>query len=292
MSGVAAPAVPAVQSAYAGQEIVLLTRHAKERVMAPIFETHLGAMLSVDFGYDTDLLGTFTREIPRLQSQREAAVRKARIAVERSGLPIGVGSEGAFGADPHVGLTPWNVELVVLVDTERDIEIVGIDQGPATFGHLVTDRWPEVEVFARDKGFPLQQLVVRPHDSDDPRIRKGIATWSALKAAFSWASRLSRGGIVFVETDGRAFANPDRMARIANATGDLVSRLQSCCPACGTPGFAEIDRKPGLPCAACAAPTWETSETVLGCVKCDYREHRAVGPGVWADPAHCDGCNP
>jgi hypothetical protein len=279
-------------SCYAGKQITLLSRHAKERVMEPLFARQLGAELIVDFGFDTDQLGTFTREIPRRLNQRQSAARKARIAMERTGASVGVGSEGAFGADPHVGLTPWNVELVVLVDAERDIEVVGMDQGPATFAHAVTKKWPEAETFAHNQGFPLQHLVVRPHGADDPRIRKDIASWSSLREAFAWARRQSIDGQVFLETDGRAFANPGRMARIASATEDLVRRLRSCCPACGTPGFAEIDRKAGLPCAACAQPTWETVERTYGCLNCLHRVSRTVEPGNWADPAHCDACNP
>jgi hypothetical protein len=287
-----APQHTPISSCYAGRQITLLSRHAKERVMAPIFAEHLGGELRVDFGYDTDRLGTFTRAIPRRLSQRAAAARKARLAIERTGLPIGVGSEGAFGADPHFGVSPWNVELVVLVDAEREIEVVGVDEGLATFAHLVTDKWTEVQVFARDQGFPLQRLVVRPHGANDPRIRKDIALWSSLESAFAWARHLSRDGQVFIETDGRAFANPARMARIANATKNLVGRLQSCCPVCGTPGFAEIERKAGLSCAACAAPTGETLEIIHGCLKCAHRAYRTVAQGIWADPARCDECNP
>jgi len=260
--------------------------------MAPIFAEKVGAELLVDSGYDTDQLGTFTREIPRLMTQREAAARKARLAIEGSGAPIGVGSEGAFGADPNFGILPWNQELVILVDAEREIEIVGIDQGPATFAHLVADNWAEVEIFARDQGFPLQHLIVRPHAADDPRIRKAIASWSSLESAFAWARRVADDGAAYIETDGRAFANPGRMARIANATEDLARRLLSCCPECGAPGFGEIERKGGLPCAACAAPTWETKEAIHGCIKCAHHICLPVAPGTWADPAHCDECNP
>jgi hypothetical protein len=280
------------ESCYAGQQITLLSRHAKERVMAPILSDRLGAELHVDFGFDTDQLGTFTREIPRLTSQRQAAARKARLAIERTGLPVGVGSEGAFGKDPHFGVSPWNVEIVVLVDVEREIEIVGIDQGPATLAHLITDKWTEVQIFARDQGFPHQHLAVRPHGADNPHLRKGIALWSSLQSAFDWAQRLAHDGQVFIETDGRACANPHRMARIANATEDLARRLLSRCPACGTPGFGEVEHAADLPCAACASPTWETMETVHVCLRCDHRVHLPVAQGTWADPAHGDGCNP
>lgn len=286
------PTIGQATSCYARQQITLLSRHAKERVMAPIFGEQLGAELCVDFGYDTDQLGSFTREIPRLLSQREAAARKARLAIARTGRPIGVGSEGAFGADPHFGVSPWNVEVVVLVDTERDIEIVGMDQGPATFAHLVTDKWTAVELFARDQGFPLQHLIVRPHDTDDARIQKDIALWSSLKSAFAWAGRRSADGRVLIETDGRAFANPNRMSRIACATEDLANRMLSHCPACGMPGFRPIERRQGLPCAACAAPTWETRTEIHGCLKCTHRVCLPVAKGSFADPGHCDQCNP
>jgi hypothetical protein len=34
---------------------------------------------------------------------------------------------------------------------------------------------------------------------------------------------------------------------IAKATKDLLIKMQSCCPDCGTPGFTVIERFPGLP---------------------------------------------
>ncbi|WP_363153733.1 DUF6671 family protein [Thiobacillus sp.] len=42
------------------------------------------------------------------------------------------------------------------------------------------------------------------------------------------------------------------------AAADLTARLASLCPACGTPGFWQVDRVAGLPCAGCGAPTRET----------------------------------
>jgi hypothetical protein len=283
---------PSLPSPYAGRQIALLTRHRKERVIAPLAQRRLAAELQLDDGYDTDQLGTFTREIPRLLDQRDAAARKARLAIERTGIPLGMGSEGAFGPDPVIGLSPWNVELLVLVDAERDIEVIGIDQGPANFAHLVTADWAAVEAFAHEHGFPRQHLVVRPQREDDPRLRKDISSWSTLSSAFSWAQDLANNDQIVVETDGRAFANPDRMARIERAAEDLFSRLLSCCPACGTPGFGRIERVSGLPCAACGAPTWETCADIHGCLKCTHRARLPVAHRPYADPAHCDECNP
>jgi hypothetical protein len=288
----AAEAVSVAATPYAGSEIALLTRHGKERVIIPVFRDVLGAAIQLDFGYDTDVLGTFTREIPRLLSQREAAARKARLAIERSGLPVGLGSEGAFGPDPVAGLSPWNLELLVLVDAGRGIEVTGMAQGPANFAHQACDAWTDVEAFAHAHDFPLQHLVLRPADVDDARIYKDIASWPALYAAYRRARRAAENHQVVVETDGRAFANPQRMARIGEAAQDLANRLRSCCPACAAPGFGRVERIAGLACAACGSPTSLTRAEVHGCTRCAHRTTVAVGDGSYADPTYCDDCNP
>ena len=47
---------------YADRRIALLTQHGKERVIAPALEPGLGCTIEHVSGFDTDLLGTFTRE--------------------------------------------------------------------------------------------------------------------------------------------------------------------------------------------------------------------------------------
>lgn len=53
--------------------------------------------------------------------------------------------------------------------------------GKTNFAHRLTADWSEAEAFARAAGFPEHGLVVRPRHEDDPRIRKGIAGWQALR---------------------------------------------------------------------------------------------------------------
>lgn len=101
---------------YAGTRIALLTQHGKERVIASVLDTALGCQVERVGGYDTDLLGTFTREIPRAGKQLEAARKKARLGMEMSGLSLGLASEGSFGPDPMVGMFPWNVEFLIFID--------------------------------------------------------------------------------------------------------------------------------------------------------------------------------
>jgi len=281
-----------MSSAYTDERIALLTQHGKERVLAPVLEPALGCTIVRVDGFDTDRLGTFTREIPRPGSQRDAALRKARLGMELSGLAVGLASEGGFGPDPLVGMLPWNVEMLVLVDDRLGIEITATFQAPARSAHLRSADWAEVEAFARREGFPEHALVMRPQDQDDPRMHKGLATWPALETAFHTCAAVSEEACVFVEHDLRACANPTRMANIGNAARALLQRLTSRCPACGTPGYWVTDRAPGLPCRECGAPTRLPAGETLGCLKCSHVEHRPAGDPRGADPQHCDQCNP
>lgn len=276
----------------AGETLALLTQHGKERVIAPRFAAVLGCRVERIDGFDTDLLGTFTREIPRAGTQLEAVRRKARIGMERSGLRVGLASEGSFGPDPGLGLLPWNVEFVLLIDDRHGIELVGRAQGPARQAHRSLRDSGMLRAFAAEVGFPGQQLVLRPDHADDPRVAKDLVDWEGLEQTFTQLLGQSASGTVFAETDLRAHGNPGRMERIAEATDDLLARLGSLCPACGTPGFACIERMAGLPCADCGAPTRETRAEVHGCIRCPHRETRSVDGSGAADPAHCDWCNP
>lgn len=289
-----APAEPAssVAEVYSGRRIALLTRHGKERVIAPALEPLLGCRVEHVAGYDTDLLGTFSRDIPRAGSQLEAARRKARIGMQLSGLPLGLASEGAFGPDPLAGLFPWNVELLVFIDDERGIEVTGMAQQATRFAHLLTDDWEQAAQFAGQAGFPEHHLVVRPQGQDDPHIEKGLATWAALEAAFNQARGEAENGQVFLENDLRAHAHPTRMDVIRLAALDLAARLNSLCTACGAPGFWTVERVAGLPCADCGAPTREVRAHIHGCLKCAHRETRARVGVEHADPGRCDYCNP
>lgn len=277
---------------YSDQKVALLTQHGKEKVLAPVLEPALGCKLALVTGYDTDQLGTFTRDIPRLGTQIDAARKKARIGMDISGLPLGLASEGSLGADPFVGIFPWNLELLLFIDDIRGIEVMGVAQSNAQSAHLLTGSWVEAESFALQAGFPQQFLVLRPEAKDDPRIRKGISSASELRVAFASALDQAANGQVFLETDARAHANPTRMENISRAAEDLVKRLCSPCPACSTPGFWAVEHIPGLCCADCDAPTREIRAEVYGCVKCEHRETRERTDRQFAEPGHCDYCNP
>ena len=154
--------IPPAAELYAGRRIALLTQHGKERAIAPVLESALGCRVERVAGYDTDRLGTFTREIPRAGTQIEAARKKARLGMELSELPLGLASEGSFGPDPFTGMFSWNLEMIVWIDDALGIEVVGAASGKTNFAHRLAADWAEAETFARAAGFPEHHLVARP----------------------------------------------------------------------------------------------------------------------------------
>jgi hypothetical protein len=277
---------------YAGERVALLTRHGKEAVIAPVLEPELCCVIQHVSGYDTDRLGTFTREIARDGSQIEAARRKARIGMELAKVPLGMASEGSFGPDPVMGAIPWNVECLIWIDDRLGIEVTGFAQGEARSGHVLAKNWEDVTGFAHRIGFPEHGVSLRPDDESDPRIQKGITGWKDLGERFFRALSLSSNGRVFLEADLRAHLNPTRRDTIRRAARDLLDKLRSRCPSCGLPGFSVIERMEGLPCADCQGPTHEIRADVHGCRKCAHRaviERTGAGKG---NPLYCDFCNP
>lgn len=277
---------------YRNQRVALLTQHGKECVISPVLKSLLGCSVEKVEGFNTDLLGTFTRDIARGGSQLEAARKKARIGMELSGLSIGIASEGAFGPDPLTFfLLPTNRELLIWIDDQLDIEIVATVDGLTNLSHLLVESWEEAENFARSAGFPEHHLVVRPMNENHPELRKGLADWASLQDAVTWALALAPNRHAFIETDMRAFANPTRLENIRLAAVDLGRRLASLCPACSTPGFALAGQVRGLPCEACGTPTKEVKADIHRCVRC---EHQVLVEREleYASPRYCDYCNP
>jgi hypothetical protein len=273
------------------QRIALLTQHGKETVIAPVLAEQLGCRVEKVDGFDTDLLGTFTRDIAREGSQLDAARKKARIGMELSGLSIGLASEGSFGSDPFTGMLPWNRELLIWIDDRLGIEVIAHSAGKTNFSHRLVESWVEAQDFARSAGFPEHHLVVRPEDENHPELRKGLADWPSLEDAVTWALNFARNRRAFVETDMRAFANPTRLENIRLAAVDLGRRLSSFCPVCSAPGFVLGGQVRGLPCEDCGTPTNEVKADSHRCVRC---EHQMVveREREYASARYCDFCNP
>jgi hypothetical protein len=277
---------------YSGLRASLLTQHGKETVICPqLFDSNGLEVIHIS-SYDTDRLGSFTRDIPRYGSQVDAARKKARVGMELSGLMLGIASEGAFDNDPYTGVIPWNYELVILIDDIRNIEIIGFFGGQAQSFSRQISSWDELNAHLSGAQFATHQLVIRPDDEHHPECRKGIKDSTALKEAFDWATNLSKKGNVFIENDLRAHTNPTRMVNILKATQDLARKMNSLCPECESPGFWVIERKRGLPCSFCEAPTNIPISNIWSCVKCGHKKEEIIPNQAKADPAKCNYCNP
>lgn len=279
-----------------GKHAVLATMHKKERVIGPILETELGIHLSVPEGFDTDQFGTFTGEVERQGNQLEAARSKAEAAMALAGQSMAVSSEGSFGPHPLIPFLPCNREVVMLVDQEYNLEIVGTALTTDTyFRHKVVNRFDEAVKFAESAGFPETAMVVKVKEQsvNQEDIIKGITSVEMLKEAFLLCLKKSADETVFIETDVRAMYNPKRMKNIEAATKDLVKHIQSLCPTCDWPGYRAVGSKKGLPCEWCRQPTDLTLSLHYACKKCGHEEDQFYPEGKeQADPGHCSYCNP
>ncbi|GEO01063.1 hypothetical protein NSE01_28950 [Novosphingobium sediminis] len=278
-----------------GARAVLATMHGKERAIAPLAARFLGLRVAVAEGLDTDLFGTFSREIGRAGTPREAA--RAKIAAAFRLHPdarVGIASEGSFGPHPSLPFAALNRELVLLIDRESGLELVGHYATMATnFAHeIVTEAEPGL-AFAAKSGFPVHGVIVMGVLDDKPAphlaLFKAIAGEAELAAVL--ARTIALTGAAHIETDMRAHRNPRRMRAIKRAMVDLVRRSRSHCPNCNQPGFAMTGRVYGLPCAWCSNPTHLARAEVWTCEGCQHSDERAVTASS-ADPMHCEECNP
>ena len=280
---------------YSGDDALLATMHAKERVIEPLARRFLGLRLTVAANIDTDAFGTFSRDVARAGSQLDAARAKieAAFAIDPT-IDVALASEGTFGPHPYLPFCPLERETVVLRDRRTGLELIGHHATPDTnFAHAVVSDIDTGLAFAERAGFPAHGVIVLGARDGQPApdlaLVKTIGSRDELATAI--AGTLAKFGTAFVETDMRAHRNPRRMRAIRRAMIDLIRKTRSPCPDCRQPGFAITERLSGLPCKWCAAPTLLTRADVWTCSGCGLRREQPVA-AIDADPRHCPECNP
>lgn len=281
---------------FEGRTVVIATMHQKEQAIAPLLEEVLGVRVMVPSSLNTDEFGTFTRDIPRAGTQREAARRKAEAALDLTGETLAIASEGAFVPHPAVPWIGCDRELVVLVDRQHQLELVGeVLSTETNHAHQAVRSVDEALTFAEKTGFPAHGLVLMPQaqGAKSDEIIKGIRTVDELVTQVQAALTTTSMGTVHLETDMRAMHNPTRMRVIAQATQNLLEAIASTCPECGAPGFTVVEQIPGLPCGLCGLPTGQVYQSRLGCQVCGATRNVMFPNQITAaDPAHCSYCNP
>jgi ribosomal protein S27AE len=273
---------------------VLATMHQKEQVMAPLLEDRLGVQIVVPQAFNTDEFGTFTRDIKRSGDQLNAARLKTKKALSLTGLTLAFASEGSFGPHPSIPFLPCNLEMVLLSDRNHDLEIVGQAISTETnYASRQVTRLEEAIAFAQTIGFPDHALIAMsdPESVVSSSIFKGIRDETQLVETVDWF--LKKFGKAHLETDMRAMHNPTRMKVIAEATHDLIQKINQRCPECGFPGFSPAEYKAGLPCGLCGRPTELTLSVIHYCKRCNTSRIEYFPNGQeFADPAQCLFCNP
>jgi len=270
--------------------------HKKEDAIAPILESELGVQARVPNNFNTDIFGTFTRDIARPADQIATARLKAKKALEITGETVAIASEGSFAPHPDLPFIASNREIVVFIDLLHELEIIGQEISTETnFNSQSVRTIEEAELFARKIGFPEHGLVVMldAKSSNSDEIFKGITTEEQLRESVTFALSKSSIGTVHIETDMRALYNPTRMQNIAKATRNLINKISQICPNCTCPGFDVIEQRRGLPCGLCRLPTSAIRSIIYQCQKCSFQQEKLFPHGVTtADPAQCMYCNP
>ncbi|NET72401.1 MAG: hypothetical protein F6K62_16140 [Sphaerospermopsis sp. SIO1G2] len=275
---------------------VIATMHHKEKVIAPLLQENLGINVIVPENFNTDVFGTFTREIQRADTQIITAKLKAEAALEITGKTIAIASEGSFIPHPSFPYIYANREIVIFLDQKHELEIVGeVFSTETNFNHQIINNLSAAEEFAENVGFPEHGLVIwfKKSNFDDIEIIKGITTQEKLQESVEFALHHSLEGNFHIETDMRALYNPMRMKNIKKATENLLEKITSCCPKCHTPGFSVTDIIRGLPCEVCNQPTELTMAIVYKCQKCNFQDTKFYPEGLeFANPGLCSYCNP
>jgi hypothetical protein len=274
------------------RKVLIATMHNKESVIAPILEKNLGAICFTSSSIDTDLLGTFSGEVPRNFDALTTLRKKCDLGHNLTKSNLVVASEGSFGQHPTIFFATANEELLMLKDYENDIEIVAREISIETnFNSKLIHTEEELFEFAAQVNFPSHALLLKSNEKNFEKIFKGITTeevllekYYELKHAFN---------TVYAETDMRAMFNPTRMNVIENATYKFIEKIKSLCPKCSLPGFDVVTIKSGLPCKNCLFPTRSTFSHIYQCKKCSFEEEKLYPRGIQhEDPTYCDICNP
>ncbi|OYX05131.1 MAG: hypothetical protein B7Z05_07220 [Thiotrichales bacterium 32-46-8] len=278
---------------FANRPLLIASQHRKEEVMAPCLTKALGVICQVAENLNTDLLGTFSGEVARLDDPIRTLRKKCMLALEQqTSFDLVVASEGSFGPHPAMFFVPANEEWVMLLDQKHNLEITARSVSMATnFSAKQVHTWSELLAFASAAQFPSHGLILRPSKDTYEPIFKGITTESVLKYAFDCLFDATRG--VYAETDMRALYNPSRMKVIEQATQQLIVKTQSTCPQCEMPGFDVVQAKGGLPCSGCGLPTESVLSHIYRCQQCEYHEERCFPYGKEVEePRYCHFCNP
>ncbi|RTY91201.1 hypothetical protein EKM01_09225 [Flavobacterium sp. RSP46] len=277
---------------FEGRQLLIATKHHKEKVIAPIFEKGLGVHCFVPESYDSDIFGTFSGEVERKNTAVETVRAKCLAAMEEFDCDLAIASEGSFGSHPSIFFAQADDEFLIFIDKKNDLEIIARELSLETnfYGENISSKEMLLD-FANKIQFPAHAIILRSKPDDLTTLVKGITTKSELEDTFQHL--VNKYGSVYAETDMRALYNPTRMGVIKVAAQKLLETIKTECPSCKAPGYCVIDAKQGLPCSWCSAPTRSTLSFIYSCKKCCFSSEKMYPhQKITEEPGFCDSCNP
>ena len=262
--------------------VVLITKHDKAKCIADALLPHKYQVIESDV-FDTDSLGTFSGEVNRVLSPKQAALKKAKMACELLNAEFGLGSEGSFGNGPYPGIINWNDEILCLYERATEQAIYASASGPFAISSIEMNPHTDlIELSERLNHFQEQRWLLRLSSE----TLKGLTPSELIEKIKT--EKLKTG---VIEPDLRAMNCPLRQKMIRKAANDLADRLSAICPQCGAKNFVVKESISGLPCEQCGLATQQTKQHKYTCEYCDYSELKDTAQSA-ADPYYCQLCNP
>lgn len=272
------------------KKIALATKHGKLAQIAPAFQL-LGAWQIELVEIDTDVYGTFSGEVPRLMTPKDAAIEKAKAGALHAGFNFGLASEGTIGPHPQIPFINSDVEVMAFVDLKSEFAVVETLMSPEIQAYSSTvNRDTNLDDVIAKLDLPAHAANLTINIDGERQFIKGIHQPEELRRVV--AEALEQSATVEIENDFRAMSSPSRQNNIAALAEKLAARLGSHCPACNQIGWGSVGFEYGLPCSDCFEIVASVAHSQkLGCVTCAHSELRSLGRDS-VDPARCERCNP
>lgn len=275
-------------SYFQNKTCLIVSKHQKEVVIAPVLEKTLGMICITDSTIDTDILGMFTGEIERTKSSYETVKEKCLLAIKHLNIDFIIANEGSFGPHPFIPFVTADEEFICLYDVhEKEFVVEKMLFYETNFSTLTINDLVELDEVLLKLKFPSHGIILR----SSKRLFKDLQNLSEIRSKVN--SLLIEDGYCTIDTDMRAMYNPTRMKCIEQLTIRLSNTLLSTCNQCGWHGFAIVDHIDGLKCSLCNRPTKSTLYQLYRCKKCNFeKKHIFPNKKYQEDPTYCDWCNP
>lgn len=277
---------------FSSRHLLIVTKHKKEEVIAPLLEETLGVTCFVAKDFDTDSLGTFSGEIARKDDALITLRKKCWEGMKSEGFDLALATEGSFGNHPTVFFAPANDEFIMLVDQKHNLEIIErVLSMETNFDSSEIRTKEELKTFLDKVQFPSHGVILKDAAENWTKIYKGITDYDSAEKIYD--DIIAATNSCFIETDMRAMFNPTRNKIIKEVSLKLINKLRSVCPECLYPGFGVVESEAGLLCNSCSMPTRSISAHIFKCQHCHYKSKVLYPNGKETeDPMYCDFCNP